>query len=100
MCISALMAQRYGRGRRGGEGWIPEDAAMRSAGEVPTHRYDMPEWTNSPAFKKDVFTFVRAQYRRGPSYAWRACYCFTDFPVRDVHFSYPLLQVTSLQVGP
>src|SRR5688572_30415959 len=100
MCISALMAQRYGRGRRGGEGWIPEDAAIRSAREVPTHSYDMPEWTNSPAFKKDVFTFVRVQYRRGPSYARRAGYCFTDFPDSDLNFSYRLQQLTSLKVEP
>lgn len=93
------MAQRY-RSRWGGEGWLPEDAPVRTAREVPTHSVDMPTWTNAPGFEKDVFTFVRVRYKRQP-YGWRSGgYCFTDFPDSDLNLSYRLQQLTSLHVDP
>ncbi|HEV8541835.1 MAG TPA: DUF4159 domain-containing protein [Verrucomicrobiae bacterium] len=110
-----LLAQRYrgggrgygggnwgGGGYGGGEGWLPEDAPVRTAREVPRHSYDMPEWTNTAGFGKDVFTFVRVQYHRGykPNGARRAGYCFTDFPDSDLNLSYRLQQLTSLKVDP
>lgn len=100
---SVLLAQRYGRGWGwgGGEGF-PEDAPFRTAREAPTHSYDMPVWTNTPGFEKDVFTFVRLRYhrafRRGG--ARRAGNCFTDFPDSDLNLSYRLQQLTSLKVDP
>ena len=97
-----LLAQRYGRGWGGGEGWLSEDAPVRTAREVPTHSVDFPTWTNAPRFSKDVFTFVRVRYHRrydrnGPR---RAGYCFTDFPDSDLDLSYRLQQLTSLKVDP
>jgi hypothetical protein len=105
-----LLAQRY-RGGGGGGGWgggwggegmLPEDATVRTAREIPRHSYDMPEWTNTPGFLKDVFTFVRVQYHRGykPNGPTRAGYCFTDFPDSDLNLSYRLQQLTSLKVDP
>jgi hypothetical protein len=98
-CAGVLLAQRY-RGRRDGEGWLAEDAPVRTAREVPTHSVDMPAWTNTPGFEKDVFTFVRIRYKRHP-YGWRSGgYCFTDFPDSDLNLSYRLQQLTSIQVDP
>ena len=85
---------------RGGEGWLPEDAPVRTAREAPTHSVDMPVWTNAHGFEKDVFTFVRVRYKRH-SYGWRrGGYCFTDFPDSDLDLSYRLQQLTSLKVDP
>ncbi len=98
-CAGVLIAQRY-RGRGDGEGWLPEDAPVRTAREAPTHSVDMPIWTNTPGFEKDVFTFVRIRYKRH-SYGWRSGgYCFTDFPDSDLNLSYRLQQLTSIKVDP
>lgn len=63
----------------------------------------MPEWTNAPAFKKDVFTFVRIKYSvdgtygfgRNPKFRWTI-----DAPDSDLNFSYRLQQMTSMKVDP
>lgn len=88
-----------------GEGWLPEDAPIRTAREVPTHSTEFPSWTNAPGFEKDVFTFVRVRYHRHYDYARRRGargpgYCFTDFPDSDLDLSYRLQQLTSLDVDP
>lgn len=91
----ALLAQRFG-----GEWWIPEDAPIRTARDVPTHSTDFPRWTNSAGFEKDVFTFVRVRYHRDWNGPRRAGYCYTDFPDSDLNFSYRLQQITSLKTDP
>ncbi len=94
------LAQRF-RGRGGGgEGWLSENAPVRTAREVPTHSTEMPRWTNAPGFEKDVFTFARIRYHRNPSAPRSAAYCFTDFPDSDLNFSYRLQQLTSMKVDP
>ncbi len=98
-CAGLLLGQRF-RGRGGGEGWLPEDAPVRTAREVPTHSVDMPKWTNAPGFEKDAFTFVRIRYKRDPYASRSSAYCFTDFPDSDLNFSYRLQQLTSLKVDP
>jgi hypothetical protein len=62
----------------------------------------MPEWTNAPAFKKDVFTFVRIKYSVDGKYGfggteerWKI-----DAPDSDLNFSYRLQQMTSMKVDP
>jgi len=94
------LAQRYRGGWGGGEGWIPEDAPIRTAREVPTHSTEFPRWTNAPGFEKDVFTFVRVRYHRDWSGPRRAGYCFIDFPDSDLDMSYRLQQLTSMKVDP
>jgi hypothetical protein len=94
-----LVAQRY-REYAGGEGWLPEDAPVRTAREVPRHSVEMPTWTNPPAFAKDVFTFVRIRYKRNPHDWSSAGYCFIDFPDSDLDLSYRLHQLTSMKVEP
>jgi len=100
---SVLLAQRFrGGGGYGGygEGWLSEDAPVRTAREVPTHSTEFARWTNEVGFEKDVFTFTRVRYHRHYSGARRAGYCFTDFPDSDLNLSYRLQQLTSLKVDP
>lgn len=98
-CAGALLAQRRFRG--GGEGWIPEDAPVRTAREVPLHSVaDFPRWTNAPGFERDVFTFARIRYKSERYYRRSGGYCFTDFPDSDLNLSYRLQQLTSLRVDP
>jgi hypothetical protein len=90
-----------------GTGWLPCQGQrfrgnlgeMQTAREHPNAEY-IPMWTNAPAFKKDVFTFVRLRYssfsfdRRGGR-RWS-----TDFPDADLNLSFRLQQMTSLKVDP
>ncbi|HXJ59283.1 MAG TPA: DUF4159 domain-containing protein [Verrucomicrobiae bacterium] len=99
-CGGWLLAQRYRPRYGGGEGWLPEDAPVRTAREVPTHSTEFPRWTNAKGFERDVFTFARVRYKRNPYAGWSAGYCFTDFPDSDLNFSYRLQQLTSLKVDP
>lgn len=64
----------------------------------------MAEWKVAPAFRKDVFTFVRIQYQSsrgrrggwgGSRGRWR-----TDYPDAEWNLAYRLQQMTSLQVNP
>src|SRR5438046_2518233 len=76
LAIGAVLGQRFG-GRRsyggGGdtgiietEGRIQVDVdTVRTAREIASHSTGTPEWTNTPGFEKDVFTFVRVIYRHG-----------------------------------
>ncbi len=68
--------------------------------ELPADRAGVPDWKVDPAFRHDVFTFVRIEYdsyryggRRGG--AWT-----TDWPDADLNFSFRLQQLTSLRVNP
>jgi len=82
-------------------------AQFRNAREMAVEKYVEPNvvpWTNPPAFKKDVFTFVRIQYsvdgthgfgHSPPDERWRI-----DAPDSDLNFSYRLQQMTSLKVDP
>ena len=63
---------------------------------VPDNRNGVPLWDVDPAFKDDVFTFVRIEFdsMRRPG-SW-----LTDFPDADLNLSYRLQQLTSLKVDP
>ena len=45
---------------------VPEEGRTqyRTAREVPSEAGEMPNWSVAPAFKKDVFTFVRIKYHQ------------------------------------
>lgn len=105
----------YSRGNEGGDHGIiytepPNRVAVdvdtiRTAREIASHSTETPTWTNTPGFERDVFTFVRAIYRRG-SYdsgiSWTASRMgwITDFPDSDLNLSFRLQQVTSLRTDP
>ena len=97
-CASVLLAQRRprGGGSWGEGGWIGDD--VRTAREVPSHSTGTPNWTNTPGFEKDVFTFVRI--RRERSYSSTGGSWSTDTPDSDLNLSYRLQQLTSLKVDP
>jgi hypothetical protein len=107
LILGVVLAQQR-RGRRnfggggggggwwGGESYVSDDA--RTAREVQSHSTGTPTWTNSPAFEKDVFTFVRIKRDRKP-YSSGGSWT-TDTPDSDLNLSFRLQQVTSIKVDP
>jgi len=67
--------------------------------DTAVDRNGVPTWEKDPAFKDDVFTFVRVRYT---SYNDNARFgkWLTDFPDSDLNFSYRLQELTSLKVDP
>ena len=114
LAASAVLGQRFG-GRRFGrnygygpgdsgithtEGDVPVDVdKVRTAREIASHSSDTANWTNTPGFEKDVFTFARIIYRRGyrsgSPWGW-----ITDYPDSDLNLSFRLQQVTSIRTDP
>jgi len=80
-----------------GTGW-----AQRSARELPFHSTGTPEWTNSVAFDKDLFTFVRIEYSVNGRHGFGSTpeRWLIDAPDSDLNFSYRLQQMTSMKVNP
>jgi len=70
--------------------------------QAETYRDGVPQWQNEPAFKKDVFTFVRIKYtstgRYGRYGGWDKW--AIDYRDADLNLSYRLQQLTSLKVDP
>jgi hypothetical protein len=95
VCVAGIVfAQQRGFGGRRGRRQIDL-----------TERNGVPEWDVDPAFKKDVFTFVRIRYSsdggyRGGYGGWGGDRWLIDFPDSDLNFSYRLQQLTSLKVDP
>jgi len=86
-----LLAQRW-RGMR-----YDDDRDIRTARELPSDSTGTPEWTNAIGFERDVFTFARIHYSRGPQWRWG---WRTDCPDSDLNLSFRLQQMTSLFVDP
>jgi hypothetical protein len=82
--------QPRGRGRRGGSDSPLDD--LRNVGTT---------WTINPAFKNDVFTFVRLRHDFGGGYGYgfRARWD-EDYPLADEMLSFRLHEITALQVNP
>ena len=129
LAIGICAAQNFGGGWGGGRhrggwgggyrGWGSPDAPLitteggetvnedtvRTARETAVHSTEVPDWTNSPGFDRDVFTFVRIMYRwnaddpgtvRTPGMLrW-----INDYPDADLNLSFRLQQMTSLKVDP
>ena len=106
------------RGGRGGFGWW-DDAApfirteggvlvnedtVRTARETLSHSTGSPNWTNSPGFEKDVFTFTRIIYQPNTSPGVRRVpgpvRWVNDYPDSDLNLSFRLQQLTSMKVDP
>ena len=85
------------RRRRGGRGYGGYGGGWSDRG-IPeiTDRRGVPDWQVDPAFKHDVFTFVRVKYNSwGRGGGW-----LTDYPDSDLNFPFRLQQLTSLKVDP
>src|ERR1051325_3059163 len=107
LCAAALLAQRRrggrgfgGYGGYGGEGYFPDDMEIHTAREIPSHSTGTPNWTNTPGFEKDVFTFTRIRRDRAEDCSPTAGTWSTDFPDSDLNLSFRLQQVTSLRTDP
>ena len=109
----------FGRGRGGYRGWGSADAPListeggdtvneetvRTARETAFHSTEIPDWTNTAGFGRDVFTFARIMYRwnsSDPRTAWTPGMLrwVNDYPDADLNLSYRLQQLTSLKVDP
>jgi len=110
-----LAQERFGRG--GQRGWRGEptegpivrteggelvnEDTVRTARETASHSTGTPNWTNTPGFEDDVFTFARIIYKydrrlvRRSSMAW-----INDYPDSDLNLSFRLQQLTSMKVDP
>jgi hypothetical protein len=95
--LGVVLAQEWG-GWGGRDRYYPEYETCRTAREVPSHSTGTPNWTNDPAFDKDLFSFARVRYTRLTTGRWGAGYWWTDFPDSDLNLSFRLQQVTSLKV--
>ena len=104
-----------GPGRRGASsgklvriegGEVIDEDAVRTARETVSHSADTPNWTNTPGFEQDVFTFARVIFQSdsssgygrrgfGPRLGW-----WVDYPDADLNFSYRLQQLTSIRTDP
>ncbi|MBX3744981.1 MAG: DUF4159 domain-containing protein [Verrucomicrobiae bacterium] len=76
----------------------PAEGELRSGlirNPGPRSRAGVPEWTVDPAFRADVFTFARLQFRSRGRGGWRV-----DYPGADLNLSYRLEQLTSMRTDP
>jgi len=102
MCLA-----QYRRRRSSGDGPVHytegsvmvDENTMTTAREVASHSTDVPVWTNSPGFEKDVFTFCRIVFPYNFEGASGGTW-ITDFPDSDLNLSFRVQQMTSLRVSP
>jgi hypothetical protein len=81
----------------GGE-WVNEDT-VRTARETAPHSFDLPPWTNTPGFEKDVFTFTRIIFKSTPGAPmWLGW--INDYPDADLNLSARLQLLTSIKTDP
>lgn len=59
------------------------------------HGNEIPVWEVHPALPRDVFTFARLRYPYRRGLRWQA-----DYPEAELHLSWRLHQLTSVQVNP
>ena len=116
LCAAAALAQRFGgggggRGRgfgggryRGGDGIsqteggvMVDESIVKTAREIASHSSGTPNWTNTPGFDRDVFTFVRIIRDRG---GYSGGSWITDFPDSDLNLSFRVQQMTSIRTNP
>jgi hypothetical protein len=86
-------------------GLVVNEDNLRTARETHTHSTGTPEWTNSPGFENDVFTFTRvifkSDYNPESDWSrWRRLGWWVDYPDADLNLSHRLQQLTSLKTDP
>jgi hypothetical protein len=81
-----------------GGDWVNEDT-VRTARETAPHSVDLPPWTNTPGFEKDVFTFTRVIFKSAPGGpTWLGW--INDYPDADLNLSARLQLLTSIKTDP
>ena len=86
-----------------GDRFSPRVNELRTPRGAVSEGDTMPNWTNAPAFHKDVFTFARIHYTvdcadgpgKDPERRWAI-----DSPNSDLNFSWRLQQITSVLTDP
>jgi len=87
-------------------GLVVDEDTVRTARETDTHSTGTPEWTNSPGFETDVFTFTRVIFKSDSSPdweewgRWRRLGWWVDYPDADLNFSHRLQELTSIKTDP
>lgn len=86
-------------------GQVVNEDELRTARETKSHATDTPNWTNSPAFKHDVFTFARVIFKSDPGQRpgrgdLRRLGWWVDYPDADLNLSFRLQQLTSIRTDP
>lgn len=79
-------------------GQLVNQETVRTARETAPHVNETPNWTNTPGFERDVFTFGRIRFKtpgRPAAFGW-----LNDYPDADLNLSYRLHQLTSIEVDP
>ena len=110
LVAAGAVAQNRGWGRRGRGRSGPivytegndavDERLVKTAREIASHSSGTPEWTNPPAFSRDVWTFARVIRDRGDDAPYSAGNWITDFPDSDLNLSFRVQQMTSLRVDP
>jgi hypothetical protein len=109
MVTTVAVAQFRGNGRRFGfnedgplvrteGGQMVNTDTVRTARETAPQVMETPNWTNSPGFEKDAFTFTRIIFKspgRPALMGW-----LNDYPDSDLNLSYRLQQLTSMKADP
>ncbi len=81
-----------------GGDWVNEDT-VRTARETAPHSLDLPPWTNTPGFEKDVFIFTRIIFKSAPGGpTWLGW--INDYPDADLNLSARLQLLTSIKSDP
>jgi hypothetical protein len=81
-----------------GDEWVNEDT-VRTARETAPHSVDLPVWTNTANFEKDVFVFTRVIFKSTPGRpSWLGW--INDYPDADLNLSARLQQLTSTKTDP
>jgi hypothetical protein len=86
-------------------GLVVNEDELRTARETDSHSTGTPNWTNAPAFQRDVFTFARVIFKSDPGAGpgWgrgRRLGWWVDYPDADLNFFYRLQQLTTIETDP
>ncbi len=86
-------------------GQVVNEDEIRTARETESHSTGTPNWTNTPGFEHDVFTFTRVIFQSDPgsrprNEGLRWLGWWVDYPDADLNLSYRLQQLTSTRTDP
>jgi hypothetical protein len=81
-------------------GDLVNEDTVRTARQTASHSTGTPDWTNTPGFEGDVFTFTRIIYKFDKSRMRSFMAWINDYPDSDLNLSYRLQQLTSMKVDP
>ena len=100
-----LRAGGSGRWVRIEGGTVINEDTVRTARETVSHSTGLPEWTNSPGFDHDVFTFARVIFQSDPPSGFGRGYgrrlgWWVDYPDADLNLSWRLQQLTTIRTDP